>query len=191
MRFADLTVAFLLANNLLFCHFLGLSEMLGPISFQKILRRSLTLSVILAVSGALFWLLTWALVLPFHLSFLTTFFAVGAVAAGYWLYVWARQALGREASWPDPREFLFHSLLLGGILLAVGASRDLSEFVGVVAASVVGYSVGLVLLHAVFVRMSRERIPLILQGIPFQLLTAGLVWLVLSGLDFRFVGQGG
>jgi Na+-translocating ferredoxin:NAD+ oxidoreductase RnfA subunit len=56
---------------------------------------------------------------------------------------------------------------------------------------VVGYSVGLVLLHAVFVRMSRERIPLILQGIPFQLLTAGLVWLVLSGLDFRFVGQGG
>jgi Na+-translocating ferredoxin:NAD+ oxidoreductase RnfA subunit len=191
VRFADLTVAFLLANNVLFCHFLGLSEMLGPVSFQKILRRSLTLSVILAVSSVLFWLFNWALLIPFQLTYLSTFFAVANVGAGYWLYVWIRRALGREGSWPDPREFLFHSLLLGGMLLAVGASRDLVEVVGVVLASVVGYSVGLVLLHAVLVRMSRERVPLLLQGIPFQLFTAGLVWLVLNGLDFRFTGQAG
>ncbi|MEI8095007.1 MAG: hypothetical protein WCG80_12410 [Spirochaetales bacterium] len=191
MRIADLIFAFLLSNNVLFSHFLGLSELLGPVSFQKIARRSLILGVLMVFSGGLFWGLSWAVLQPFHLSFLTTITAVASLAAGYWLYIWLRRSTGREASLPDPQEFLFHTLLFGGVLLAVGVSRDPLEFLAVALASVLGYSLGLILLHAVFLRMARERIPITFQGLPFQLFTLGLVWLVLSGLDLRFAGNAG
>jgi Na+-translocating ferredoxin:NAD+ oxidoreductase RnfA subunit len=181
----------MLSNNLLFSHFLGLSEMLGPVSFQKIFRRSLLLGILVLLGGGLFASVRGLLLVPFHLEVLTTLFLVLSLAAGYWAYTWVRLSSRHEDTWPDPKEFLFHTLLLGGILLVSEAALSAWEYLAFGLASVVGYALALVFLHAVFQRMAREKVPVLFQGLPFQLFSAGLVWLILSGLDFHFGGTAG
>jgi len=167
VRFADLTFAFLLSNNLFFSHFLGVSEAFGPSPFKKILPRSLALGLLLLMCGGAFSLVDSVLLRPFQLSFLTD----------------------SAHLWPERREVLLHSVLLGGVLLTSSSSTGL-EFPVAVLAAILGYFLSLVFLGAVFQRMARERIPLWFQGVPFSLFTAGLVWLILNGLSLQFSGAG-
>ena len=186
MRFADLTLAFLLSNNLFFSHFLGVSESLGPNPFHRLVP--VALGVLLFFCGGLFLLADIVIIQPFRLSFLTTLVAVMAIALGYLAFDALRRSMDKANLWPETREIMLHSLLLGGILLIAAQARDLVEFPVAVLAAVLGYSLSLVLLSAVVQRMVREKTPVWFQGIPFSLFTAGLVWLILNGLGLQFSG---
>jgi electron transport complex protein RnfA len=182
----DIVFASLLANNLLFFHFLGVSEFLAE-GKADLARRTAVLALLLVTASVLFWLPDHFLLVPFHLPFLRTLVLLAVLWLVTFVYGAGSQALG--AGWPAPREFLVHSLLVGGIVLVGTSSPDLLEVVAAAVAVAAGYGGALVLLTSVFRRLSRERIPTLVQGLPLQLVTLGLVWLVLHGLAFAFAGK--
>jgi len=186
VNFVDIIFASLLANNLLFFHFLGLGEFLADRGASDLVRRTAVLTVLLLISALAYWVPDHFLLQPFHLEFLRTL----VVFLVLWLVTLAYGALGRaqSGSWPQAREFLVHSFLVGGVLLVGSSSPDLAEVATAALAVCLGYGVALVLLVAVFRRLSRERLPAFIQGLPLQLLTLGLVWLILQGLGLSFRG---
>lgn len=187
MNFIDIVFASLLANHLLFFHYLGLSEFLAEGGRVDVVRRTLVLGLLLVVGAVLFWVPDHFVLQPFHWEFLRTlvlFVVVWALTMAYSALV---SAWGHSA--PAPREVAVHTLLVGGIVLVGASSSDLFEVLTAGAAAAVGYGGALVLLKAVFQRLSRERTPSFIQGLPLQLLTLALVWLVLHGLQFAFAGK--
>jgi len=187
VNFIDIVFASLLANHVLFFHYLGLSEFLSEGGRVDVIRRTVVLGVLLVLGAVLFWVADHFVLQSFHLEFLRTlvlFVVVWALTMGYSAVV---GALGKSV--PAPREVAVHTLLVGGIVLVGASSVDLLEVLTAGAAVSLGYGGSLVLLKAVFQRLSRERIPSFVQGLPLQLLTLGLVWLVLHGLQFAFSGK--
>jgi len=188
VNYFDIAFAFLLANNLLFFHFLGLGELLGDPTKGTTLRRTLGLGALLLVTVSLFWIPDHFLLRPFHLEFLRTLVLLAAVGAGYLLTAAAHRLV--PGPWPQPKEILVHSLLIGATVLIGTAFDEWTQAALACLAAAAGYGAALVLLRSVFSRLARERIPAFLQGLPLQLLTLGLVWLVLHGLGFAFAGKG-
>jgi Na+-translocating ferredoxin:NAD+ oxidoreductase RnfA subunit len=188
VNFVDIVFASLFANNLLFFHYLGLGEFLGDGGAAHLGRRTLTLAVLLVVSSALFWLPDHFLFQPFHLTFLRTLLVLAILGLVTLAYSAAAGAL--SGPWPRARELLVHSLLVGGLFLVGPSSPDLLAVLTAALAVSLGYGGALVLLVAVFRRLSRENLPAFIQGLPLQLLTLGLVWLILQGLGFAFAGKG-
>lgn len=188
MNFVDIVFASLLANNLLFFHFFGLGEFLGDASPKNQAQRTLVLLVLLTLGGLLWWVPDHFLLQPLHLEFLRTLLLLAVI----WLVtaLWTLVRGSSEGRWPQAREFVLHSALVGGVLLVGGSSPDVFEVLTAGVAVSMGYGGALVLLGAVRLRLARESIPAFLQGIPLQLVTLGLVWLVLNGLGFAFVGKG-
>ena len=188
MNFVDIVFASLLANNLLFFHYFGLGEFLGTGGAANMVRRTLVLGLFLVLGAVFFWLPDHFLFQPFHLEFLRTLAVLLILGLVTLVYSAVYGAL--RGPWPQVREVLVHSLLVGGIFLVVpGAPDILSALVSAVAVTL-GYGGALVLLVAVFRRLDRENIPRFIQGLPLQLLTLGLVWLILQGLGFAFAGKG-
>ena len=187
MNFVDIVFASLLANNLLFFHFLGLGEFLVDAGMATLGRRIGVLAVLLLVSSAAYGSVDHFLLVPFHLEMLRTL----AVFAGLALLTLAYSPLvvTKPGFWPPARDYLVHSFLVGGVLLIGTSSPDLGQILVASVAAVIGYGGALVLLAAVFGRLARERIPAFFQGLPLQLVTLGLVWLVLQGLGFAFSGK--
>jgi len=187
VNFIDIVFASLLANNLLFFHYLGVSEFLSESGVGAWGRRVGVLAVLLLVSGVAYGAVDHFLLVPAHLEVLRTLVVFAVIA----LVVLAYSPLvgSNPGPWPRPREFLVHSFLVGGVLLVGSSSPDLFEIATAAVAVVLGYGGALVLLGAVFGRLSRERVPAFMQGLPLQLLTLGLVWLVLQGLGFAFAGK--
>lgn len=187
MNFVDIVFASLLANHLLFFHFLGLGEFLGEGSRLSVVRRTAILTVLLVVASAAYWVPDHFLLQPFHLEFLRSFLVLVLL----WLISLAWGAI--QSSLPGPqvpvKTFLVHSFLVGGILLVGSSSPDLAEVLTAAVAVSLGYGGALVLLSAIFQRLSRETLPSFIHGLPLQLLTLGVVWLVLQGLGFAFAGK--
>ena len=187
MNFVDIVFASLFANNLLFFHYLGLGEFLGDGGAAHLARRTLTLAVLLVLGSILFWIPDHFLLQVFHLTVLRTLLVLAVLGLLTLGYAAAVPAL--PGTWPQARELLVHSLLVGGLFLVGPSSPDLLAVVVAALAVALGYGGALVLLVAVFRRLSREKIPSFIQGLPLQLLTLGLVWLVLQGLGFAFAGK--
>lgn len=187
MNFVDIVFASLLANNLLFFHYLGVSEFLSESGVGAWGRRVGVLAVLLLVAGVAYGGVDHYLLVPAHLEVLRTL-AVFAVIALV-ILAYSPVAGSNPGPWPRPREFLVHSFLVGGVLLVGSSSPDLLEIATAAVAVALGYGGALVLLGAVFGRLARERVPAFMQGLPLQLLTLGLVWLVLQGLGFAFTGK--
>lgn len=187
MNFVDIVFASLLANHLLFFHFLGLGEFLTR-SDGHDLRRTMVLLVLLLLASVLFWVPDHFLLEPWGLEFLRTLVLVAAL----WLVTSVYELFLRSfpGPWPQAREFLVHSLLVGGAVLVGTSSPDLLEVVVASLAVALGYGGALVVLKAVSHRLARERIPVIAQGLPLQLATLGLVWLVLRGMGMALGGPG-
>jgi Na+-translocating ferredoxin:NAD+ oxidoreductase RnfA subunit len=187
VNFVDIVFASLLANNLLFFHFFGLGEFLGESGTVSLGRRIGVLAFLLLVSSAAYAAADHFILVPLHLPTLRTllvFVILALVTSAY------SAVLGTKGGpWPPAREFLVHSFLVGGVLLVGSSSADPFEVVATSVAVVLGYGGALVVMGAVFGRLSREKIPAFIQGLPLQLLTLGLVWLVLQGLGFAFSGK--
>ena len=189
MNFVDIIFASLLANNLLFFHFLGLGEFLKSEETPKLLGRTAVLAVLLALAAAGYWVGDHFLLQPLHLEFLRTFALLLDLTVILGIYSVGFGTQERHPSWPLPAELLVHSFLVGGVLLVGSSSPDIFEVLTAAVATAVGYGSALVLLGAVFRRLARESIPSFLQGLPLRLLTLGVVWLVLHGLGFAFAGK--
>jgi electron transport complex protein RnfA len=187
VNFLDIFFASLLANNLLFFHFLGLGEFLSEVDRPQVVRRTVILGVLLVVGAVLFWVPDHFLLVAFHLTFLRTLVLLLVVFMVTAAYAAVVPSLG--AGVPSPREFVVHSLLVGAVVLVGSSSPDVFEVLTAAVAVVLGYGLAVALLRSVFQRLSRERIPAFVQGLPLQLLTLGLVWLVLHGLAFAFTGK--
>ena len=188
MNFVDIVFASLLANNLLFFHFLGLDEFLNSEGLPNLLGRTFVLAVTLLICAAGYWLGDHFLLQVWHLQFLRTLLLLGIFALVIGMYAMSVSGVGRS-SWPTPRELLVHSFLVGGVLLVGSSSPDLAEVLTASLAVAIGYGAALALLGAVFRRLAREPIPAFAQGLPLRLLTLGVVWLVLHGLEFAFAGK--
>lgn len=185
MNFVDIAFASLLANHLLFFHFLGLGEWLVG-SDRHLGRRTLALLVLLLVASVLFWAPDHFVLQPWGLGFLRTLLLVAVLWVVTTLYELVLRSV--PGPWPLAREFLVHSLLVGGAVLVGTSSPDLFEVLVAAVAVALGYGGALLVLKAVSHRLARERIPGIAQGLPLQLATLGLVWLVLRGLGMAFGG---
>lgn len=187
MNFVDIVFASLLANNLLFFHFLGLGEFLGEGGRPAVLRRMVILAFLLVLATVAYWVPDHYLLQPFHLEFLRSL----VILILLWLMSLAWSAVQSSLPGPVPqvREFLVHSFLVGGVLLVGSSSPDLVEVLTAAVAVALGYGGALVLLSAIFHRLSRETLPSFIHGLPLQLLTLGVVWLVLQGLGLAFVGK--
>jgi Na+-translocating ferredoxin:NAD+ oxidoreductase RnfA subunit len=188
VNFVDIVFASLFANNLLFFHYLGLGEFLGDGGAAHLVRRTLTLAVLLVLSSVLFWIPDHFLLQVFHLTALRTLLVLAILGLVTLVYSAVVPAL--PGTWPQARELLVHSLLVGGLFLVGPSSPDVLAVAVAALAVALGYGGALVLLVAVFRRVSRENLPAFIQGLPLQLLTLGLVWLVLQGLGFAFAGKG-
>ena len=189
MNFIDIVFASLLANNLLFFHFLGLDEFLNAENSTKLFGRTLILAFALMAGAAGYWAGDHFVLQPFHLEFLRTFLVFSVLIVVLGLDSLVLGGVGGR-SVPGPRELLVHSFLVGGILLVGSSSQDLQEVLAAAGAVALGYGGALVLLRSVFRRLDREPIPGFVQGLPLRLLTLGVTWLVLHGLGFAFVGKG-
>jgi electron transport complex protein RnfA len=189
VNFLDIVFASLLANNLLFFHFLGLGEFLSSERTPNLVRRTLVLAVLLVAAAVCYWVPDHFLLQALHLEFLRTvlllvdlFLVLGIYSLGFRFHE-------GPSVWPLPGELLVHSFLVGGVLFVGSSSPDLWEVVTAAVAVAIGYGAALVLLGSIFRRLSRETIPKFIQGLPLRLLTLGLIWLVLHGLGFAFAGK--
>ncbi len=187
MNFVDIVFASLLANNLLFFHFLGLGEVLGEGGTRSAFRRTAALALLLAAAAGAYWVPDHFLLQPFHLEFLRTLLLLAVI----WVVttLWSLVPGSDQGPWPRARELAVHSFLVGGVLLVGSSSPEWTEVLTAALAVSLGYGGALVLVSSVFRRLSRESIPAFLQGLPLQLATFGLIWLVLQGLGFAFVGK--
>ena len=187
MNFVDIVFASFLANNLLFFHYFGLGEFLGGPGGASLGKRIGVLSALLLVSTLMFWSGDHFVLGPFHLEGLRTLLVFLVLAVVILTY---SALLGpKPRTWPPARDFLVHSFLVGGVFLVGSSNGEVLAVLVSALAVVLGYGGALVILAAVFGRLSRERIPAFLQGLPLQLMTLGLVWLVLQGLGFAFSGK--
>lgn len=187
MNFLDIAFASLLANNLLFFHFLGLGEILSEGGTKNVVQRTLTLGLLLVFSASAYWVADFYLLQPFHLEFLRTVLTLGLL----WLTVssWSLLVRSRPGMGPQARELIVHSFLVGAVLLVGSTSPGLAEVIVASLAVTLGYGGALILLWAVSHRLSRESIPVFMHGLPLQLVTLGMVWLILQGLGFAFAGK--
>lgn len=188
MNFVDILFASLLANHLLFFHFFGVGEFLTPGSTRNLGPRTLGLTVLLVAATVLWWVPDYFVLQAFHLEFLRTLLLLVVLWTVTTLWSLLRKSL--PGPWPQAREFLLHSFLVGGVLLVGSSSPDLFEVMVAATAAGLGYGAALVLLAAVESRLARETIPRFIQGLPLQLITLGMVWLILQGLGFAFAGKG-
>lgn len=186
MNFVDIVFASFLANNLLVFHFLGLGEFLGE-SKGTLGRRIGMLGLLMVVSCLAYSVADHFLLVPFHGEVLRTFLVFLVLALVTLVYSAATGS--KPGAWPPARDYLVHSFLVGGVLLVGSSSPDVLEVLTASVAVVLGYGGALVVLSAIFGRLARERIPAFLQGLPLQLMSLGLVWLVLQGLGFAFSGK--
>lgn len=186
MHFLDLVFASLFVNHLVFFHFFGLSEVLAESRPKNLLFRTVALTAVLCVATLLFWLPDQFLLRPFHAEFARSFLLLGIL----WVTTSLWAVLPKPTSWPSAKELLAHSLLLGGILLIGSSNSSVLDVLTVALAVGLGYGGTIALLGAVDSRLARESIPVVIQGLPLQLMTLGMVWLVLQGLGFAFSGNG-
>lgn len=186
MNFVDIIFASLLANNLLFFHFFGLAEFLQDRSPMALGRRFTVLAVLVLVSCFTYWAGDHFLLTVFHLEVLRTLLVLVILIAVTSVY---GSVVQRNPGWPKPQEFLVHSFLIGAVVMVGSSSSEFAEVLTAAVAVVVGYGGALVLLASVFGRLGRERIPVVLQGLPLQLITLGVVWLALQGLGLAFAGK--
>ena len=187
MNFVDIVFSSFLANNLLFFHFLGLGEFLKTNDSVQPMRRTAILAFMVMASSILYWIPDHFVLQPLHLEFLRSFLLLLILGVVISVYSAAGSLPG---PWPPARDYVVHTFLVGGVLLVGSSSPNLFEVMTAALAVVLGYALSLVLLGSVFQRLSRERIPVLVQGLPLQLLTLGLVWLVLHGLGFAFAQRG-
>jgi len=180
VNFADIVFASLLANNILVASQFGLAEYLAA---TPRLPRLWTMGAFLVAGAALFWFPDHYLLQPFHLEFLRAILLLLLLGLVFLVY----SAMGPEVL-PSPEEFLIHSALVGGIVLT-GSHSTLFEVLAAAAGVALGYILAVVFLSAIHRRLARERVPEILRGLPLQLVTLGMVWLVLHGLQFAFSGK--
>ena len=189
MNFVDIVFASLLANNLLLFHFLGLDEFLESEKSSHLLGRTTVLAAILMATSAGYSAGDHFLLQPLHLEVLRTLLLLSGLACVLGVYSMGFGGRKLHPAWPLPRELLVHSFLVGGVLLVGSSSGDLPEVLAAAIAVAVGYGAALALLSSVFQRLSREQIPSFVRGLPLRLLPLGVVWLVLHGLGFAFVGK--
>jgi len=189
VNFLDIVFASLLANNLLVFHFFGLGEFLKAQSASDLIRRTFVLALVFVLAAAGYWAADHFLLQPFHVEFLRTLLLVAVLAVVLGTYSAILGGNAGKGAWPYPVELLVHSFLVGGVLLVGSSSPEPLEVMIAAAGAACGYGAALVLLGAVFRRLSREAIPPFVQGLPLRLLTLGLVWLVLHGLGFAFAGK--
>jgi len=187
VNFIDVVFASLLANNLLVFHFFGLGEFLQDPNAVAVGRRTGILGLLLVVSTAAYWSVDHFLLIPFHLEVLRTILLFGVLALVTTVY--GTLVGTNPGPWPQAREFLVHSFLVGAVVLVGSSAGDLLEMLTASVAVTLGYGGALVVLAAVFSRLARERIPAFLQGLPLHLVTLGLIWLVLQGLGLAFSGK--
>ena len=181
MNFADIVFASLLANNILVASQFGLAEYLADSAPR--LSRLWTMGAFLVVGAVLFWFPDYYLLQPLHLEFLRAILILILLGLVFLVY----SAVGPETL-PSPEEFLIHSALVGGIVLT-GSRTSLFDVLAAAVGVGVGYILAVVLLSAIHRRLERERVPEILKGLPLRLVTLGMVWLVLHGLQFAFSGK--
>ncbi len=188
MNFIEIVFASILANNLLFFHYLGVSEFLASAGQWSLFRKTLLLWVLLSLAVVLYWVPDQFLLQPLHWEFLRTLLLLGVL--GLVSFAYSASVRSFKGSWPQAKEYLVHSFLIGGVLLVGASSSNLLEILLLALAVVLGYGIALLLLNSVLSRLSRERIPPFIQGLPLKLMTLGLVWLVLQGLGFSFLEKG-
>lgn len=186
MNWIDIAFASLLANHLLFFRYLGLAEWLEN-SRPLTLARTVGLALLLLVAASVFWVVNAFALVPWHLGWLQSLLLLASVGVASLVALGGRRLWPQ--AWPSPKALVLHSFLVGGTVVVGGTAAGWPELALASVAVAAGYGVATVLLDAVAGRLARERIPVVLQGLPMQLITLGLAWLVLHGLGFAFAGK--
>lgn len=191
MTTVGLVISFLFANNLMFYYFMGTHPLFEDRrSFSRLFSFALLMTVALLTVSMLSWTVFTLLLKPFKLFFLQTPVFVLILWAVCEFYGWLK---ARNRSWselPQSREILLNGALLGlSLLLATEAADPLHALAGALAGAA-GYFMALLIVFFLQTRWARAMIPFTFQGVPAQLISAGLVSLVLSGFDSVFRSNG-
>lgn len=187
MQTLDTAVAFLLANNLLFIHFFGLKEGLKTDgSFLFKIKEIVFMAVLMILGALILWLFE-----HFGLPSGLTWLRLPVYTAVLWGLSELSVFLFRDMEGlPGKREILLNSFLLGACYSVLQVSSVIWDVLFFALAAVVGYFLSFLALNAVESRVSRERVPSFIQGLPLKLMTCGLITLVLNGLAFSFSAGG-
>jgi len=185
VNWLDFVFAAFFVDHLMIAHFLGMPEFLANGSARDQKRTTALVGLILLPATLLFWWLHQGILVPTHLAFFDSIAVLAILALVMGVVGGFKKILG---PWRQEQALLSHSFLVGGMLYLAWNSASAVEVMAKVAASVLSYLALLALFSAIERRLDREKVPVLVQGLPLQLVTLGLVWLVFHGLQFAFSG---
>ena len=192
MTFWALLFSLFFSQNLVLSGYLGFSGLsrVSGSSFSKLILSSLVITIFLVVYSLLSFLLS--LVLAFfslgglHFFLLISLgFGLAKLSSAFSRFSWA------QGLFPHTQEFLFNSVLLGGVLFFTSYNTDIFSVLAVALGGGLGYSFVRIIFWGLGMRWTREVIPVHLKGWPLTLVALGTLGLVFSCFNGFFTwGRG-
>ncbi|MFP4112785.1 MAG: electron transport complex protein RnfA [Spirochaetota bacterium] len=193
MSYVSIIVTFVLVNNLVLTHFLGLCPVIGSSRrVESAFGLGVAASFVMSVGSLITWALRSWLLMPLGIAFLQTFVFVLVLAAlGHYLGVVIESvspALHRSVGKYLPL-ISVNCVVLGIALVASRADYAALESLVAGLAAGIGFLLAAVVVASIRERLEREWVPRVFRGTPIAFITTGLVALAFLAFDQTFLGN--
>lgn len=184
-EYALILVSTVLVNNFVLVKFLGLCPFMGVSKkLETAMGMGLATTFVLTLSSAIAWLVSRYILVPLEIEYLRTIAFILAIAS----VVQFTETVMRKTS-PMLYQLLgiflplitTNCAVLGAALLNIQAQRTLSEALLFSFGAAVGFGLVLTLFAAIRERVAVADVPVVFQGTPIALITAGLMSLAFMG----------
>ncbi len=180
----------LLTNNFIFSRFMGICPFLGVSKkTSTALGMGMAVTFVMTLAGAVSFLIYKYILVPFGLEYMKTIVFIFVIAA---LVQFVEMVL--EKSVPSLYTALgiylplitTNCAVLGAVLLVTDTYKyeTLIEAVMFNLSAALGFTLAIVLLSGVRERIERSDVPHFLKGYPIVLISAALIAMAFSGLNF-------
>lgn len=187
MSYIMIFIAAIFVNNIVLSQFLGICPFLGVSKkISTSLGMGFAVMFVMTLSSVVTFLIYHNLLVPFKLEFMMTVVFILVIAS---LVQMVEIALKKTSPALYQALGIFLPLIttncavLGIALLAVQKELTLLESVCYALANACGFTLAIVLFAGMRERLSKSRLPQIVQGTPIALITAGLLSMAFMGFS--------
>ncbi|MCM1033338.1 MAG: RnfABCDGE type electron transport complex subunit A, partial [Odoribacter sp.] len=185
MHFLAIIITAIFVNNIVFAQFLGICPFIGVSKrLDSAIGMGLAVTLVMAVSTLITWLLQYTVLIPLGLQFIQTILFILVIA----IIVQMIEIIIRRISpslYAALGVFLplitTNCAVLGVAIMATKGNMPLIDSLVYAISTAIGFTLALIIFAAIRTRLALTDVPSPLRGVPVSLLTAGLLSLAFMG----------
>lgn len=187
MHFLAIIITAIFVNNIVFAQFLGICPFIGVSKrLDSAIGMGLAVTLVMAVSTLITWLLQYTVLIPLGLQFIQTILFILVIA----IIVQMIEIIIRRISPPLYAALgVFLPLIttncavLGVAIMATKGNMPLIDSLVYAISTAIGFTLALIIFAAIRTRLALTDVPSPLRGVPVSLLTAGLLSMAFMGFS--------